>query len=74
MHRLNLEILKSRLPSWSQHDEQEKFYLAKSSAFVGLQAVLNVFKELAATIGVPGLPEGIKALVIVLDVIQVCLL
>jgi hypothetical protein len=71
MHRLSLDVLKSRLPSWPQTDK-DAFYLAKSTAFAGLQTALNVFKEVAGKTGVPGLQEGVKALVVVLDIMQVC--
>jgi hypothetical protein len=71
MHRLSLDVLKSRLPSWPQTDK-DTFYLATSTAFAGLQTALNVFKEVAGKTGVPGLQEGVKALVVVLDIMQVC--
>ena len=68
---LKLDSLKVRLPSLSQTENKEKFYLAKSTAFVGAQTALDVFKEIAGKTGVPGLQEGEKALTIVLDVMQV---
>jgi hypothetical protein len=71
MHRLKLDSLRSRLPSWQQSDNEETFYLAKSTAFAGLQTALNAIKEVAGNTRIPGLQEGVKALVIVLDVMQV---
>jgi len=70
MHRFSLDILKSRLPSWQQTDDKDTFYLAKSTAFAGLQTALNVFKEVAGKTGVPGLQEGVKALGVVLNAMQ----
>jgi hypothetical protein len=71
MYRLDLDILKSRLPSWPQTEHKGTFSLAKSTTFARLQTALNVFKEVAGKTGVPGLQEGVKALVIVLDAMQV---
>jgi hypothetical protein len=56
----------------SQAETKETFSLTKSSAFALLQATLNIFKEVAGKTAVPGLQEGVKALVILLDVMQVC--
>jgi hypothetical protein len=55
----------------SQPETKEKLNLSKSSAFALLLAALNIFKEVAGKTPVPGLQEGVKALVVVLDVIQV---
>ena len=44
----------------------------RSIAFVSLQNALNLFKEVAGRTGVPGLQEGIKGFVILLDAVQVC--
>jgi hypothetical protein len=47
--------------------------LPRSTAYIALQQALKVFQEIAGTIGVPGLQEGVKCLTILLDAIQVCL-
>ena len=44
----------------------------KSTTIAGLWTVVNVLKEVAGTSGIPGLQEGVKALAIVLNIIQVC--
>jgi hypothetical protein len=71
MHRLNLDSVKTRLPSKSQTRNKETFYLAKSSTFAAAQTALSIFKEIAGKTGVPGLQEGVKALAIVFDAMQV---
>lgn len=55
----------------SQVETKETSNLSKSSAFALLQAALNIFKEVAGKTPVPGLQEGVKALVVVLDMVQV---
>ena len=59
--RRKLDSIKAKLPSKSQ----------MATALSLLRLSLNVFKGVAAKVPVPGLQEGVKALVIVLDVIQV---
>lgn len=59
--RRKLDSIQAKLPSKSQ----------MATALSLLRLSLNVFKEVAAKVPVPGLQEGVKALVIVLDVIQV---
>ena len=44
----------------------------QSLAFIGLQNALELLKEVAGKSGVPGLQEGIKGFVVLLDAIQVC--
>ena len=44
----------------------------QSLAFISLQNALTLLKEVAGKTGVPGLQEGIKGFVILLDAIQVC--
>jgi hypothetical protein len=73
MHRLKLNTLKARLPSKSQTENKQTFYLANSTIFATAQAALNIFKEIAEKTGVPGLQDGVKALVIILDAMQVWL-
>jgi hypothetical protein len=53
-----------------QSETKETFSLSKSSTFALLQTTLNIFKEVAGKTPVPGLAEGLKALVILLDVVQ----
>ena len=55
----------------SQADNKETFNLSKSSAFAALQTALKIFKEVAGKTQVPGLQEGVKALLVVLEVLQV---
>ena len=43
----------------------------QSLAFISLQNALTLLKEVAGKSGVPGLQEGIKGFVILLDAIQV---
>ena len=43
----------------------------QSLAFISLQNALTLLKEVAGKTGVPGLQEGIKGFVILLDAIQV---
>ena len=43
----------------------------QSLAFISLQNALSLLKEVAGKAGVPGLQEGIKGFVILLDAIQV---
>jgi hypothetical protein len=71
MHRLKLDTLKAKLPLRLAAEDKETFYFAKSTAFTGVQTTLNLFKEIAGKTGVAGLQEGVKALVIILDVMQV---
>jgi hypothetical protein len=71
MHRLKLDTLKAKLPSRLTAEDKETFYLAKSTAFAGVQTVLDVLKEIAGKTGIAGLREGVKALVIILDAMQV---
>jgi hypothetical protein len=71
MHQLNFGSAKARVSSKSQTGSKETFYLAKSTTFAGAQTALSVFKEIAGKTGVPGLQDGVKALVIVLDAMQV---
>jgi hypothetical protein len=59
--RRKLDSIKAKLPSKAQ----------MATALSLLHASLNVFKEVASKTPVPGLSEGVKALVIVLEVIQV---
>jgi hypothetical protein len=60
--------MRSKFPSGSS---DEKFTIANSTAFAALRLSLNTFKEVAGKCGVPGLQEGVKALVILLDTLQV---
>jgi hypothetical protein len=55
----------------SQPETKGTFNLSKSSAFALLLETLKIFKEVAGKTPVPGLQEGVKALVVVLDVVQV---
>jgi len=71
MDRLKLDALKGKSPSQTDSDDGE-FYLSKSSAFATLQMALNIFKEVAGNTGVPGLQDGVKALVIIFDSLQAC--
>jgi hypothetical protein len=73
MHRLKLDTLKKgKLPSkLPPEDDEETFYLAKSTAFASVQTAFGLFKEVAGKTGVPGLQEGVKAMVIILDAMQV---
>lgn len=71
MQRLKLDTSKTKMPSNLSTDDKEKFYIAKSTTFAGVQTALSMFKEVAGNTGVPGLQEGIKALVIILDAIEV---
>ena len=43
----------------------------QSLAFISLQNALTLLKEVAGKSGVPGLQEGIKGFIILLDAIQV---
>lgn len=70
MHRLKLDTLKAKSPG--SQSEMKKFHLSKSAKFAALQTTLNVFKEVAGKTGVPGLQDGVKGLVIILDAFQVC--
>jgi hypothetical protein len=71
VHQLKLDTLRSKLPSWQQTDD--KSHLANSTTFAGLRTALNVVKEVAGKVGIPSLQESVRALVTVLDVLQVCL-
>jgi hypothetical protein len=71
MHRLKLGRDSVKVKSPSQADDKE-FYLSKSVTFAGLQMAFNAFKEVADRIGVPGLQDGVKGLVIILDALQAC--
>lgn len=62
---------KAKPPSNQQSGQKATFFIAKSPAFAGVQMTLNVFKEVASATPVPGLEQGVKALVIVLDALQV---
>lgn len=64
---------KAANPTSSQAETKETSSLSKSAAFALLLASLNIFKEVAGKTSVPGLQEGVKALVVILDVMQVCL-
>lgn len=55
-------------------ENKEPFNLAKSTLFATLRTVLSVFKEVAGKTGVPGLPEGASALMIIFGAMQVCLI
>lgn len=68
MDRLKLGAFKAKSPP---QIEDKEFHLSKSSAFAALQMALNVFKEVAGKTGVPGLQDGVKALVIIFDALQV---
>jgi hypothetical protein len=59
--RRKLDSFKAKLPSKSQ----------MATALSLLHTSLNVLKEVAGKAPVPGLQEGVKALVIVFEVIQV---
>jgi len=59
-----------KLKSFRQMSTREGFGVSKSAAFSALRTSLDIFKEVAALTGVPGLQEGIKALVTLLDVVQ----
>jgi len=48
-----------------------RFNVSNSVALSALRTSLSAFKEVAGLAGVPGLQEGVKALVILLDAIQV---
>ena len=71
MQQLKLDTLRAKMSSKPSADNKETFHIAKSTTFAGVQTALNAFKEVAGKTGVPGLQEGIKALVIVLDAVQV---
>jgi len=71
MHRLKPDMLKAKFPLKRPAEDEETFYIAKSKGFAGIQTALNAFKELAGLTAVPCLQEGVKALVIVLDAVQV---
>jgi hypothetical protein len=58
--RRKLEAIKSKSSGFSD-----------STAFAALRTSLNLFKEVAGKCGVPVLQEGVKALVILLDTLQV---
>jgi hypothetical protein len=47
------------------------FSASNSVGFAALRTSLDIFKEVAGLTGVPGLQEGVKALVILLDAVQV---
>jgi len=68
MHRFKLDSLKAKLPS---HTEGEGSYLSKSATFAVLQMALNILKEVADKTGVPGLQDGVKGLLVILDALQV---
>jgi hypothetical protein len=69
MHRLKLDTPKARLPLILQTENRETYYLAQSFAMA--QKALNVLKEFEGMARIPGLQEGVKALVIVFDMMQV---
>ena len=73
MFRLKFDTLKKAKPpsKLALEDDDESFYLAKSTAFAGVQTAFGLFKEVAGKTGVPGLQEGVKAMVIILDAMQV---
>ena len=73
MFRLKFDTLKKGKPpsKLALEDDDETFYLAKSTAFAGVQTAFGLFKEVAGKTGVPGLQEGVKAMVIILDAMQV---
>lgn len=54
-----------------QTESETTSNLSKSAAFALLQTALSIFKEVAGKVPVPGLQEGLKGLVIILDVLQV---
>ena len=66
IQQLKLDAMKAKRPSEPSVND-----VAKSTTFAGVQTALSIFKEVAGNAGVPGLQEGIKGLVIVLDAVQV---
>jgi hypothetical protein len=60
--RRKIDSIKAKLPSKSQMEIALSLLLTS----------LNIFKEVADKVPVPGLQEGVKALVILFGVIQVC--
>ena len=67
MHRLKLDSFKPKL----SQTEGNEFHLSKSVTFATLQMAFNAFKDVADITGVPGLQDGVKGLVIILDALQV---
>jgi hypothetical protein len=74
MRRLKLDSLKAKISSKRLPENDEKFYLAKSTTFAGVQIVFSVFSEVAGATGVVGLQQCVKSLYIILDAVQVRLL
>lgn len=75
MLRLKLGKSKAKQPSkitaMAPTGNKEPFYLSKSAPFAVVQAALKVLQEVSGKIPVPGLQEGVKALLLVLDTMQV---
>jgi hypothetical protein len=67
--RRKLEVVK--LKSFGQLSTRTSFGISDSAAFAALRTSLDMFKEVAGLTGVPALQEGVKALVILLDAVQV---
>src|SRR6202044_3087460 len=67
--RRKLDVVKLKCRGkWSTG---ESVNVSNSSAFSALRTSLDLFKEVAGLTGVPGLQAGVKALVILLDTVQV---
>ena len=52
-------------------ETKERLGRASSTAVDGLKLILDLFKEPAGVVGVPGLKAGVEGLLIVIDVIKV---
>jgi hypothetical protein len=71
--RSGLQSAKSKLKSKLLIRPQDaRLKHACSTAVGGLQATLQILKEVAGVTGVPGLQAGIGAFLVVLDVVKVC--
>jgi len=66
--RRKLEVV--RLKCHGKWSTGESVNISNSSAFSALRISLDMFKEVAGLTGVPGLQDGVKALVILLDAVQ----
>lgn len=69
MRKYNLSHFSAKKKSSGGNSEPS--YLAKSASFAGLQLALSIFKEIADNIPVPGLQDGLQALMVVMDAVQV---
>jgi hypothetical protein len=71
--RSGLQSAKSKLKSklLISPQDKERLHGACSIALGGLQATLQIIKEVAGVTGVPGLQAGLSGLLVVIDVIKV---